>query len=387
MTGDTLKIGVLLPQSSIYPTLGQNLIAGIQLQAMQSHGPLAERKLQFITEDIGFGQSLAEQKALKLTGFDAVDLVVGVVSTGVAAIIRDIFQARQTLFIANTIGENILRHQEHSPFIFYNSLSHWQSNLALGRWAARHLGKQAFITMSFYDSGYDTPYAFRMGLEHGGGTVLRTYMSHRPPDTGDFKPLFAHIKDAQPDFVYAAYCGPKATTFVQAYAQSEFAGRIPLVGTGFLTDDALLSQQGTAALGVKTCLPWASDLESSANQHFISSYQEMHQRTPDVFALLGFETGYLIDQALQARGDLRHIEAVRESLLRTAFISPRGRLTMNPDTQTTATPLYIREVQRQGDRLSNVPIAQVDPLAEEDEQIQAMRSSPHSGWLNAYLCV
>ncbi len=386
-SGPPLDVGVLVPQSAIYPQFGEHLLAGMRLRFGQEGHQVAGRPVRLLTEDIGFGQRLISAKAHKLLHADRAALVVGAANTSLAAALhKTLYESRRFLILAN-VGANIPRRAEQSPFLFQHSLSHWQANWALGDWAGHSQGQRGFMALSFYDSGYDAPYAFRAGFERAGGEVVGTGLSHVPPTQATFAPLFAQIEDARPDFVYASYSGPLAVDFVRAYANSGFAGRIPLLGSAFLVDEAILPEQGAASLGIRTAFPWATGMDGAMYQSFVA-HGEQPDQAPNVFTMLGFETADLIVGAAGAvDGDLDQIDEFRAAMRRAEIASPRGRLPMNPETQQTLSPLFLREVRRHGAISSNVVISRLGAGAEDDPQIQSLQSKPRTGWLNAYLCV
>src|SRR2546426_10380737 len=86
-------------------------------------------------------------------------------------------QGCRTFLILADAGANIVRETEQSPYVFHNTLGYWQSSLALGEWAVRNIGKKVFVASSFYESGYDALYAFRLGAEIAGRRGRRTYIS------------------------------------------------------------------------------------------------------------------------------------------------------------------------------------------------------------------
>ena len=79
---------------------------------------------------------------------------------------------------------------------------------------------------------------------------------------------------------------PNPGEFVRAYAHAGLSARVPLLGSGFLVDESLLSQQGDAAVGIKTALPWARTLDLPANQAFTSAFQNFSGRPADPFAVM-----------------------------------------------------------------------------------------------------
>jgi branched-chain amino acid transport system substrate-binding protein len=381
---DTLRVGLLLPKSQLYPTIGANFRAGMDLYLAQSSSNTTNRPIALLAHDYGTTPSTALEHANALIGNGQVDMIVGSLSSGTAAALHPLLHEHQMPLLISNIGANLTRDDRQSPYIIRNSFSYWQSSWALGRWAAGNMGKQAFVASSFYDSGYDSLYAFQLGFESGGGTVQSTKVTHLPTDTGELHTLMAEIQQAQPDLVFAAYSGSQASDFVRSYAHAGLAARIPLLGSGFLVDESLLSQQGDAALGIKTALPWARTLDLSANQSFTSAFQNFSGRPADPFAVLGYDTARLIAQcACTASGP----NQMRQALATAAFDSPRGAVRMDETLLEINTPLYLREVRALDGGLSNIVIDKLPALPTNNAEIAALRATERTGWSNAYLYI
>ena len=270
--------------------------------------------------------------------------------------------------------------------LFRHTLAQWQADWALGRWAAAHVGHRAALATSFHDGGYDTLAAFRLGFEGAGGEILRTHITHLPPEMGPDGPLVAPPLATGPDFLYASYAGPEALDFVQAYAGSGLADRVPLLGTGFLTAGPVLPLLGEAALGIRTAAAWADGSDDEVARTFRADYRTATAREPDPFALLGFETALLASAAFRAAGDGATPALLRDALLATDVAGPRGRVTMRPATQGTYGPIGVREVRLSGGTPTNVPLAGLETIDELDGRIAALRTGIRTGWLNTYLC-
>lgn len=355
--GHSLKVGVLLPTAVLYPAMGQNLVTGMRLYFGAAGHPVT-----FAIHEIGAGTASARRTSRALLEQGGVDVVVAVTGEHVAATLRPLYADHGVPLVVCNAGANVVRPDDQGTFLVFNSLKLWQSNWALGFWAGHHLGSRAVSALSFYDSGYDAPYLFRLGFEAAGGDLLETFVSHTPAGDGNLTPLLAAIRDAGPDFVYASYCGAQAVEFVQAYARSGLAGHIPLIGSAFLVDDrSVLPQLGSAALGIKTSLPWAAPVSGSEDQAVLAAYPQQTGRSADSFAALGYDTAHLITRMMA--------EGVHEA--------PRE----------TGGPLFLREVRRHGLALANVVTAHLSSIAERDIQRAVAESSPKSGWLAPYLCL
>lgn len=379
---DTLRVGLLLPQSQLYPAISTNFRAGMDLFLAQRSS--ADRPISLIAQEYGTTPSVALEQAHEWITADQVDLIVGSLSSGTAATLHPLLHERRMPLLVSNIGANLTRDDRNSPYIIRNSFSYWQSSWALGRWAAGNLGKQVFVASSFYDSGYDSLYAFQLGFESAGGAIISTKVTHLPTDTSELHMLMAEIDQAQPDLVFAAYSGAQAGDFVRAYAQAGLSARVPLLGSGFLVDESLLSQQGDAALGIKTALPWARTLDLPANQAFTSAFQNFSGWPADPFAVLGYDTARLISSAARSAGDTKQLH---QALTSTAFESPRGAVQVDKTLLEINTPLYLREVRAGAGGLSNAVIDKLPAVPMLDDQIAALRASTKTGWSNAYLYV
>jgi branched-chain amino acid transport system substrate-binding protein len=384
----TFKIGVVLPESQVYPTLGASLLAGLQLAFAERGNSAGDRPIELLPKMYGERISGATKQARALILDHEVDLLVGVISSAATAPVQDLLQERRVPLIVTNVGANVVRPYGQSPYIFRNSLNHWQANWATGAWAADRIGKTAFIASSFYESGYDTAHMFERGLAHAGGRVVGRYVTHRPRETDIFTPMLAAIKQADPDLVYAAYSGPQALAFMHAYAGADLAGRVPLVGSGFLFDESLLQQHDQAALHGISGSAWVPELDTPENAAFTSAYQAATGRPASPFAVLGYEAARMISAAVDATPGHAHANDQLLDPLRTRQLrGPRGDLVINQQTQSGSTPVYIREVRRHQGLSTNVVIAKLDSIPGLDEEAAAIRGSAKSGWLNAYLAV
>lgn len=388
MSSSPLTIGVLRPTSLIAPRIGQQLLAGLELRLAEREGRLGGRPVRLAVEEYGTSQIIAEDRARRLLGQERADLVVGLLSVNMAAALLPLFAGSTALCLACNLGENVPRLDELHPAMVQHTLGLWQSSWALGRWAATAIGPTAVACQSFYDSGYDLPYAFRLGYESAGGSIAHALITHRPPDRGDFPPFFARAAALGPDLIFGSYCGPAATQLVRAYAASPLAGRTPLLGSGMLADESLLADQGAAAAGVRSARAWAAPGAAGPDPAFATAFEARHAFPPDVFALLGYEAGLLLDAALAATGGDARALALAPALVGDSVAGPRGPLSFDRETQSAIPPaVTVVEAQGQDGRVAQRPLARLAPPAERDPAFDELRGGLRSGWLNTYLSV
>jgi branched-chain amino acid transport system substrate-binding protein len=81
----------------------------------------------------------------------------------------------------------------------------------------------------------------------------------------EFQALLTEIASIKPDAVVAFFSGGGAAKFLKDYQAAGLKGKIPLYGSGFLTD-GVLEEVGDAAEGVETTLHYADSLEHQEGQ-------------------------------------------------------------------------------------------------------------------------
>ena len=116
-----IKIGVLLPYSGIYATLGDSISAGLEMYLEQSGYRAGGRNVQIVAEDTEMKPDIAQQKARKLIEQDKVDLVAGIVSTGVLYGLREYFHNNKKILICANAGGNKISRDMKSPYIWRSS--------------------------------------------------------------------------------------------------------------------------------------------------------------------------------------------------------------------------------------------------------------------------
>jgi branched-chain amino acid transport system substrate-binding protein len=356
-----IKIGLLVPSSDIYAALGASITEGMKMYFESVGNKAGGRDIQIVAEDEGTKPDVAAQKARKLVEQDQVDMVAGIVSSGVAAAVRDYFHDNKKFLILANAGANALTRGAKSPYIFRASFSNWQPNWSMGKWVAENVGKKAFVSVPDYAAGAETVSAFRNSFEAAGGQVVSVQKTPFP-NMGDPAPFLAEIKAAAPELVYAFYSGAAATTFVKAYADFGLSSSIPLAGSGFMVEQDVLPALGDAAVGVRSCLHWALTLDNAENKKFVEDFgkrtMEGGNKGANVFAMQGYDAARLIVEALNTvQGDVSKGDAFADALGKASFNSPRGPFKMDANTHNVINHLYVREVQKNGDTLANVVIA------------------------------
>jgi len=86
----------------------------------------------------------------------------------------------------------------------------------------------------------------------------------------------------------------------------------------------------------------------------------MHGRNPDFFSVGGYDGMHVIYEALKKTGGNTDGEALIAAAKGMKWDSPRGPMSIDPDTRDVVQTIYIRRVQKVGDEYVNVPFDRIE---------------------------
>jgi branched-chain amino acid transport system substrate-binding protein len=237
-----------------------------------------------------------------------------------------------------------------------------------GRALAAYLRAEAdgpVWTMAVDDQGGRANVAgFVDAFVSGGGALSNVGRTPLFTGTTNFLPYLTQAKASGAKAVYAFYVGAEATSFVQQYAQSD-ARDLPLFGTGVLTEGRVLAAQGRAAVGVRTVLNYAPDLDNPSNRRFVDEWRAAHNSLPTTYAMASWDAAHLLDKAIAAAGSNPSPTAVNVAIASIGLIdSPRGEWQFSAQ-HSPVQRWYLRRVQTDGRTLTNSLIQDLDILGAE----------------------
>jgi len=355
-----VKIGVVLPYTGVYAVLGESITQAMELVFARENWTVAGRKIEMIKEDDEMKPPVGIRKTEKLIDSDKVDILTGPVHSGILMGMRDKVHNSKTILIVSNAGADAISRERCSRWIFRTSFSNWQPNQPMGGWVAKNVSKEVFQIAPNYQAGKDMMTAFRETFVPAGGKVV----AEDYPKLGetDYAPYITKIKQSGAKAVFAFFSGTDAVNFVKQYDQFGAKQTIKLTGAGFLTEPDVLPAQGKSALGTITGHFYTPLLDNPVNQRFVKEFREKYGgKTPDGFAVQGYDTAEVILRALKAvNGNTQDKDKLVDAIAKVEFDSPRGRFRFDPKTHNVIQPfIYIREVREVAGGINNVPIDKV----------------------------
>jgi len=339
--GSKVKVGLMLPYTGTYASLGTAIENGFRLQIAESGGKLGGREIEFFKVDDESDAAKATDNVNKLIKRDQVDVVIGSVHSGVAMAMARVAKDSGTLLIVPNAGADAVTGAMCASNIFRSSFSNWQPGFAMGEVMAKK-GIKKVVTITWkYAAGAESVKGFKEAFEKGGGSVVKD-LSLPFPDV-EFQALLTEIAATKPDAVYTFFAGAGADKFVKDYAAAGLKKNIPLYGAGFLTDGAL-EAQGAAADGLFTTLHYADSLGTPRDNSFRLAYAKAYKLQPDVYAVQGYDAAQMLAAGLAAvKGDTSKKAELAAAIERAKIDSPRGPFTLSK-AHNPVQDFYLRQV-------------------------------------------
>jgi len=354
-----LKVGLMLPATGTYASLGTAIENGFRLYVAEQGGKLAGREIEYVKVDDESDPAKATDNVNKLVKRDNVDVIVGTVHSGVAMAMAKVAKGTGTLMIIPNAGADAITAAMCSPNIFRTSFSNWQPGYAMGEVAAKRGAKKVVTITWKYAAGDESVKGFKEGFEKNGGTVTKEL--NLPFPNVEFQALLTEIAAEKPDAVYAFFAGAGAVKFIKDYVAAGLRKTIPLYGPGFLTDGTL-EALGADAEGMVTTLHYADNLNSPRDNAFRLAYAKTYKLQPDVYAVQGYDAAQVLGIGLAAvKGDLSKMADFAAAVEKTPIDSPRGRFTMSK-AHNPVQDFYVRQVSGRENRSTGIAIkALADP--------------------------
>ena len=351
-----VRVGLMLPYTGTFAQLGVAIENGFRMAIAEQGGKLGGRDIEYFKVDDESDPSKGIENASKLVQRDKVDVLVGTVHSGVQMGIHKVARDSGVLSLIPNAGVHAATRSQCAPNVFRTSFSNSQPTRALGQaMVAKGHKKAVWITWK-YAAGDEAFEGFKESYTAAGGTIVKEL--GLPFPNVEFQALLTEIASIKPDAVACFFAGGGAAKFMRDYAAAGLKDKIPLYGSGFLTE-GVLEAAGPAAEGVMTTLHYSDSLNTPRNQAFRLAYAKMFRLQPDVYAVQGYDTGLLLVHGANAvKGDLANKAPLYKALESATIDSPRGKWTMSK-SHNPVQDIYLRVVENKENKVLGVASKQL----------------------------
>jgi branched-chain amino acid transport system substrate-binding protein len=238
----------------------------------------------------------------------------------------------------------------------------WQNTVPMGRVATQLAVKQAVSAVSDYGPGIDAEAAFKKTFEAAGGTVSEAI--RMPLSTTDFSPIMQRIKDSGADTIFTFLpAGPPTLGFVKAYIDNGLkAAGVKLMSTGDVVTEPDLPNIGDAGIGILSTYHYAVSHNSPENKAFIDQMVKDGGKLDEVTmtSVAAYDGARLIYKMIEATDGQRDPAKAIAAVKGMKWVSPRGPVSIDPETRHIRQNVYLREVKKVDGKLINQEIQTFD---------------------------
>jgi branched-chain amino acid transport system substrate-binding protein len=351
---EVVKVGLILPMTGQQASTGKQIDAAVRLYQQLNGNTVAGKKVQVILKDDGAVPDNAKRLAQELIVNEKVAFVAGFGITPCALAVAPLATEAKVPEVVMAAGTSIIT--ERSPYIVRTSFTLPQSSVIIADWAAKNGIKKVVSIVSDYAPGADAEKFFVERFKAAGGEVAEAIKV--PLANPDFAPFLQRAADAKPDAIFVFVPSGQGGTFMKQYAERglDKAG-IKMIGPGDVTDDDLLPAMGDAVIGAVTAHLYSADHQSAKNKDFVAAFTKANGFRPNFMAVGGFDGMHLIYEALKKTGGKTDGDALIAAMKGMAWESPRGPISIDPETRDIVQNIYIRKVEKKNGELFNVEFA------------------------------
>jgi len=351
-----VKVGVNLPYTGIGAEFAQLVDRGMEIYLKLNADKVKPYNIKLIKRDVKNPAGAdAKIQVQELLTQENVDILAGWIYSPNAFATAPIVTAGKKLSVIMNAGTAHIT--KTSPYYVRTSFSMWHSGHPMGEAAAKYLkAKTAVVGYSDFPPGKDELAAFKTAFEANGGKVIDEIPMGGPAQVPDFTPFFQRAKDKKPDvfFVFIP-AGDHAAAVVKTYgALGMREAGIKLIGPGDITQDTKLQAMGDAAVGLVTMHHYHADLDNAENKRFVAAWKQAYgaNTTPDFMAVGGYDGMALIVHVIQQlKGQVGDVEKALAAAKTFKVNSPRGPISIDPDTRDIIMNAYLSEVIKKDGRL------------------------------------
>ncbi|MDP2296245.1 MAG: ABC transporter substrate-binding protein [Pseudolabrys sp.] len=348
---DTVKIGLIISMTGQQASTGKQIKAAVDLYMKERGDTVAGKKIQVILRDSGSVPDNTKRLAQELIVNDKVSVIAGFEITPAALVVAPLATEAKVVQLVMAAGTSIIT--ERSPYIARTSFTLPQSSVIIADYALKQNIKKVVTMVSDYAPGADAEKSFSERFKAGGGAIVEAIKV--PLANPDFAPFLQRAADAKPDSIFIFVPSGQGGTFMKQFAERglDKAG-IKIIGPGDVTDDDLLPNMGDAVLGVVTAHMYSADHPSAMNKKYVEAFTKANNFRPNFMSVGGYDGMHLIYEALKKTGGKADGDSLIAAMKGMKWESPRGPISIDPDTRDIVQNIYIRKVERKNGQLYNV---------------------------------
>ena len=333
-SGDSITIGTVTTNSGTAAAYGEAEVKGFELAVSEinAKGGINGKKVKLESVDDKGDATEASNAYNKLAGDNNVLAVAGPTISATTAAVAPLADQSKLVTIAPAATSDSI---ETGNYLFRTCFKDSYQGEVAARFAAENLKvkKVAVLygTGDPYSSGVGE--AFAKAAEKLGLEVVDKESSSSADDT-EYSAQLQKIQASGAELLYAPYYYSVAGPYIIPQASSVgFEGYV--MGPDGYDGLKLTGDKSQYNKTYYTTHYSADDNTNTKVQDFIKSYKSKNNAEPNTFAALGYDTIYMIKQAIEKAGENATREDVRNAVAGMTFDGVTGKFTMDKSGSPT----------------------------------------------------
>jgi branched-chain amino acid transport system substrate-binding protein len=353
----TVTVGLILPMTGPSASTGKQERAGAELYVAEHGDTVAGKKIALVLKDDTGAAEVTKRLAQDLIGNDHASVLMGFGLTPLALAVAPVSAQAKVPQIVTAAATAMIT--EKSPFIVRTSFTLPQASAPMADWCLKNNIKKVVSIVTDYGPGLDAEKWFGDTFKKGGGEIAEALRV--PLKNPDFAPFLQHVADDKPDAVFVFVPSGFGAVFMKQFVERGLdKSGVKLIGTGDVTDDDLLADIGDPALGAVTTHHYSAAHDSPENKAFVAAFEKANGgMRPNFMAVAAYDGMALVYHALEATKGATDGEALLAAMKGASWTSPRGPISIDPDTRDIVQNIYLRKVEKKDGQLFNVEFATI----------------------------
>jgi branched-chain amino acid transport system substrate-binding protein len=351
LSQDVVKVGLIAPMTGPQAASGRQMVAGARLYMSLNGNKIGNRTIELIVKDDTGVADVTRRIAQELIVNDKVAVLSGFGLTPLAMAVGPVITQSKVPAVIMVAGTASV--VGTSPYFARASFTLPQNTMPVAEWAAKNGIKNVVSLVSDYGPGLDAQNAFKTKFEASGGKVVDQLKM--PLEAPEFAPYLQRAKDLKPDAVFLFVPAPQAGALMkQVVDRGLTQAGIKVIGTGDVTDDDQLNAMGDGVLGMITSYNYSAAHDTPENAKFVDGFKKANENMrPNVIGLSGYDGMHLIYEAIKKANSTDGTKLI-DAMKGMSWTSPRGPMSIDPQTRDVTQNVYIRRVERKNGELYNV---------------------------------
>ncbi len=350
-----IKVGFISPLTGPFAQPGKAMEEGFIMYLDEIGRTVAGRPVELIVEDDEGKPQTTLTKVRKLVEHDGVHMLGGNLLVNAEYALHPVLESLQTPMVFPQLRTDDVAQRKPAKFAMGTGPSLSQPSHPFGEYAYKVLGYRKVAVVGLdYVFGYEVAGGFQKTFEDLGGQVVQRLWI--PISAIDMAPYITQLR-RDVDAVFGVFSGRSAIQFIRQYKEAGLKDRMPLIGTGIMTDEQLLPAMGDEALGLVTTTFYAGTLDNPTNQRFARAVRAKTGRAASAFHAGSYTAArWLMEGVRLVQGNVEDRAGLAAALRRVEIVDdPRGPVKLDVDGSVIMN-IYIRRVERVGGELQNTVI-------------------------------